>query len=106
MPCRDKQIVTLPIGGQNETVPVSMHAESADNQVDLFRQGEAAPFQLHEGALFHKIFQSLPEGLAFAGTQVQSVLDLPEAQGTAGMLLQQRQNVAEVKITHIACLKA
>ena len=77
MPCRDKQIVTPPIGGRDETVPVTMHAESADNQVDLFRQGEAAPFQLYEGALFHQIFQHFPEGLAFAGTQVQSVSGSP-----------------------------
>lgn len=101
MPCRDKQIVTPPICGRNKTVPVTMQAESAYNQVDLFRQGEASPFQLHEGALFHQIFQSFPESLTFAGAQVQCFLNLPEAQGTAGVLLQQVQDITESKITHI-----
>ena len=101
MSCRDKDIVRPSICGRDKTVPIPMYAEAAHDQVDLSRQGETAPLQLHERAFFHQRFQGFTENLAFAGAQVEGFLDLPEAQGAAGMLLQQGQDVTKVKITHI-----
>ena len=101
MACRDKEVVTSSVCGRDKAVTVPVQAESADNQVNLFRQGETPTFQLDERAFFDQAFHGSAESFAFAGAQVQGLLDLSETQGAAGMLLQQVKNFAEDKTTHV-----